>query len=84
MTSHGYAEWRGRKQQAITLHIPMTALLAFVGQMRLKPRPEAVALDSRTYQADGPNPWKGGRHVRNGHYLGHIGQRGQGGGYRDE
>jgi hypothetical protein len=79
LCSHGYAEWRGRKQTAITVRIPQAALLGFVGQMRMKLRPEATALDSRTYQSHGPNPWKQGRHVRSEHYAPDAHHRGSSG-----
>jgi hypothetical protein len=70
LIAHGYAEWRGRKDGiAITIFIPINALLAFVGQERLKSRPEARALDSKTHTFTGANTY---RHIRNEAYAGGV------------
>jgi len=67
IVQQGYAGWRGRKKRAITLMIPVSALLAFVSQMRYKPRPEASALDSRTHKKlPGLANYM---HIRNEHYA---------------
>jgi hypothetical protein len=71
LTHKGYAVWRSKSKQAVTLLIPVRSLLLFVGQMRYKPLPEARGLDSKTtVQLPGI---RGHRHERNEAY-GRAGQ----------
>lgn len=64
---YGYAQWRGKHRKAITLLIPMRALLLFVGQMRFKPAPSALGIDSKTHKNLGG--LRGYKHVRNLSYT---------------
>lgn len=70
LIAYGFAEWRGRKEgMAVTVFIPINALLAVVGQERLKPMPEARGLDSKTHGFTGPRTY---HHIRNDTYFGGV------------
>jgi len=69
LTLKGHAEWRSKEKRAVTLLVPMKALLLFVGQMRYKPTPQATGMDSRTHAVSGPGTY---RHVRNDTYFGGL------------
>lgn len=68
LDAYGAGSWRGKKKpaQAVTLACSKGALVAFLGLMRLKPRTEATAIDSKTHtKLPGT---RGYRHVRTESY----------------
>lgn len=73
IVSRGYGQWRGRNKRAIEVHIPISALLCFIGQMRSPTNPLPTALDSRTFKFLG---WRRGyKHVRNYAYAATAAER---------
>jgi hypothetical protein len=71
LIAHGHAEWRGRKDGiAVTVFIPINALLAFVGQERYRIECNPVALDNKTsVKLPGLRGW---RHTRTESYSGGV------------
>jgi hypothetical protein len=53
LAARGYATWRGKKQDAITVSLTKHQLIAWIGDRRYKSPPDATAIDSRTHCYEG-------------------------------